>query len=251
MSTQQPLKIQLHELAQKLLCQYADVLACLDEPLLAVDVLTKYAPSFYRDNPSDLMKSLKKDIISSLFTLKDYQDTEDDLAVPMEDARLILEDTMRGLVIKDFVTRENKNQRVPEIFDLGPGNFFVPVGLQQLNLNFKYSFNGVNTLAKEAFSKYQIEPCTDANTFIAFEIIEHVFDPLWLRQEQIQNAPNAKNIFLSTPKYCFDHCKWRNQKQPHFRAYTPHEFIQEARRLWPEFKWSFVDNQVMVLIGEL
>jgi hypothetical protein len=59
-------------------------------------------------------------------------------------------------------------------------------------------------------------------------------------------------VFLSTPKYTYasGNPEWRVRKAPHLRAYTPKEFTMIAQAMFPEYSFRYVDNEVMVLIGE-
>jgi hypothetical protein len=247
---------QRHEQAHSALLNYVKHLAGLDEPLLALKVLQEYCPAFYRDNPTDEIKKLQRIISSQLFTMEDYYSNDGDF-IKEHDHAQIVDNLTRGQVIASYIDHMNSIGIKPIIFDLGPGDFWLPLGLKKKGLNFSYQYEGVCAEASNMFeaeaAKLGLHIDTTpkaAHCFIACEIIEHLFDPIYIRQRQLLMAPVCNAVILSTPKYCYDGVDIEIEKQQHFRVYTPKEFIEEARKIFPEFHWSLVDSEVMVVIGE-
>jgi hypothetical protein len=89
--------------------------------------------------------------------------------------------------------------------------------------------------------------------FVAYEIIEHIWNPTDLAGMAWRCATTPERIYLSTPQYTFGrgHKTWRVDKQPHLRTYTPREFIDTAQNLFQGYNWEYINDPVMVLRGRI
>ena len=234
----------------------AKMLATADEPERALKLLD-LLPGYYRDNTPISIKNLRKQIIASFFQVQDYMKVEGDLPKAPEQVDAWFEMVLRGKVVLRAVREANEKDQIPHIVDYGPGDYMLPLGLKNKGLRFTYH---PILLQEEAMRIVQpqlqefLKPNQDPlqpTFFVAYEIIEHLHNPqdiaTWCHRLDIEPL----KIFLSTPKYTFNrgNLNWQKERQPHYRTYTPNEFLITARALFPEYAFSFYDDPVMVLEG--
>lgn len=231
----------------------AETLVVQDETERALLVLENL-PAYFRDFPPPEVVELKRAIMRKIFTNTDYATTSED---DLKDNAFAVDYVARAMVLRDELANANSNGITPHIVDFGAGDYFIPIGLKNKGLKFTYRpialQNEVMQKAKEILD-FQPDSVSRETWFVAYEVIEHLHYVDELRKEFDRIEGNVTKVFLSTPKYCFGEGNptWRERGCPHLRAYTPKEFINEAQRLFFEFKnWQYVDNEVMVLKGEI
>lgn len=233
----------------------AEILMKADEAERALALL-KNLPGFYRDNEPPEIENLRKQIEAAIFQARDYMHLDDD--IPKEDPQPAqwVQATMRGKVMLEYLSKLSGSQ-IPHIVDMGPGDYMLPLGLRYHGLAFTYEPIGLEGRALELASprlKNEMNAIRSSDTdiwFVAYEIIEHLWQPGELAQTMARYS-NVKKVFLSTPRYTFHrgHTTWRKDKQPHLRTYTPSEFRFVAEDLFKGYTWTYYDDPVMVLVGE-
>lgn len=242
-------------------CQaYVESLVNLDEVERALLVLDN-VPAYYRDNVPPNLAKLKAEILASLCTTHAYMvsalDTDLDPAV----SPLWIDQTVRGQLVYREVKQYNEKGKVPHIIDVGPGEYHLPIGLKAKGCKFSYESIGVDEKAKAQAQPYLQDLKLDKTEstwdrpiiFVALEIIEHLPSTQDLVIECLRYAQRwPERIHLSTPCYTYDTKPkhWRKPcGLPHLRAYTPHEFSQEAHRLFPGYRWEHYPAQLTSLRG--
>lgn len=235
--------------------KYVESLIQHDEVERAILVLNNL-PAFYRDNmPDDLLK-LKKEIIQSICTPHAYANDGLDQEITVEGAVAALSANLRGILIQKEVKRYNEMGLTPHIVDMGPGEYFVPIGLKHYGLKFSY-----NPIAQCRKTEKNAAPFIDdvrrlipmpgqPVIFLALEIIEHLYSPTELATECLRNCGEyPERVHLSTPCYTYDNSnkkEWRKKSGlPHLRAYTPKEFWEEVARLFPGYATQYFDGIIM------
>lgn len=239
----------------------ANILVAGDEPLRAIQLLDNL-PGFYRDYVPVAAVELKKKIYSLLATPAFYATNPYDQLVRHETAEQVIQQTLRGqLILKDVKELNEKNQ-TPHIIDLGPGEYWMAIGLKKLSCRFTYQDIGLCTnarlLAREHLLKeMDTQPEKEApRIFIACELIEHLHHESDLRVDLERNGGNAHILHFSTPKYTFDgrasQLNWALKGDlGHLRTYTPKEFHSVITKLFPEYAFTMYDSQIMHLRGAL
>lgn len=234
----------------------AEQLVLHDETELAIKVLNAL-PAYYRDHLPQRILDMRRDIKSKIFTISDYALNPDDgvdLRIDFVQRCLALK---RGNVIYQELLKANANGVIPHIVDFGPGEYWMALGLNRMNLKFTYHPIGIQPDAALA-AKQELEAVWATrdikerpNWFVAYEIIEHLHYVDELRDQYDRIKGDVTKVFLSTPMYTFaeGNPTWRERGIPHLRAYTPQEFYAESMRLFKEYKFEFIPDAVMVCVG--
>jgi len=226
----------------------ADILVAGDEPLRALELLTNL-PGYYRDHVPLEIHEMKREIYSLLATPTFYASNPFDARVLTGDQCIdIFQHTLRGHLIHDDFRQFKEQGKVPHLIDLGPGEYWVPIGLHTLGFAFTYQDIGLcETAQKLAYPQLQghLGPKSPASPtiFIACELIEHLHHEEDLRVDFERSGGKADILHISTPKYSFDgkpeKFHWRKHGDlGHLRTYTPKEFMETMGRIFPEFSWG-------------
>lgn len=239
----------------------AELLARSDEPERALLILDNL-PARYRDAIPLEVETLRLDILSSLITPHAYASVDFDSKVNLETCDQVLKSLARGNVASSLLEKLNQEGKSPHLIDMGPGEYWLPLGLYKLGFNFTYHDvsllrrTGVEAraLIPEAKIWQETPPANQPVIFIAFELIEHLSHTKELTVEALRHGGKSPDyVLLSTPMYTFDGSKnkvWRERNgSPHLRAYTPGEFFNEANKLFPRYDWEITHDAVMVLKG--
>ena len=237
----------------------ADILTAGDEPMMALKVLDM-VPGFYRDHYPLEMQSKKRQIISKLATPGFYVTNPYDSLVRADSSHLVVEGTLRGSLIFEDVQKYNREGIEPHIVDLGPGEYWLPIGLKKKGCKFSYQPIGLCTEAHNKAKDHillELSKKPDPKSpriFVSCELIEHLHHEADIRTdcERIGCVPDI--IHISTPKYSFDgrpeKFRWQEQGDlGHLRTYTPAEFKSVVVKMWPEYKWVYIDSQPMHMRG--
>jgi hypothetical protein len=230
----------------------ANILVAADEPMRALKLLDE-VPGYYRDNPDPQMTSLKEKILSLLATPAFYATNPYDTLVREEVAEHVVDSLVRGVLIRDDVKRFNDQGLTPHIVDLGPGEYWLPIGLKKKGLQFTYHDVG---LCKEAqdkayvFIKDRVRETQSPGQpviFVACEIIEHMHHEEDIAVEYHRLKANADVIHISTPKYTFDIRKsqldWEKKGDlGHLRTYTPKEFFDVVSKMFPQHQFVIYEK---------
>lgn len=234
----------------------SDKLVASDETELAETIL-RCIPGFFRDNYPTNLYELKKAIKAKRFTNSDYAFNEGDEVDLKKDYVSNVLALARGKAIYERLLKANANGVIPHLIDFGPGDYWMALGLGRMNLKFTYHPIGLHNNAmisakEELEALWCTRPVKDReNWFIAYEIIEHLNYVDEIRDHYDRIEGNVTKVFLSTPMYCFGegNPEWRIRGIPHLRTYTPKEFYEVSCKLFREFKFEFIPDPVMVLIG--
>lgn len=249
-----------------------------DEPLKAIELLSALLPAFWRDNVPKEIQALKNAINGRLMLVHDYAKNPYDTYATIERSITMCTQIARGVIITEQVKAYNEKGLTPHIVDMGPGDYWVPMGLRALGCKFTYEPFGVHLDAEakalKDFKAILIPSCYEPMdglsliqarqkhesfigdrpvVFLACEIIEHLLATSEIRCvfDRIPN-PKAK-VIVSTPLYNFDKSRIFEDMVGlgHVRAYTPREFQLECMKLFPEYKWTYYHSDAMTLVGEL
>lgn len=237
----------------------ANILVAADEPLRAIQLLDNL-PGYYRDFIPKEVIELKKSIYALLATPAFYQSNPYDQLVRVEKSTAALENTLRGMCIWDDVQFYNKQNITPHIIDLGPGEYWLPIGLWKKRALFTYQAIGLCSKAHEKAMEYikqfylDTPPKDRPKIFIACELIEHLHHEEDIRVEFERINSDADIIHISTPLYTFDGRKaqidWQKKGDlGHLRTYTPKEFFSVVTEIFPEYNWELKLSQVMHMRG--
>jgi len=242
-------------------------LSCVEEMITADEVgnalkMLEMLPGWYRDNIPVQAINIKKQLLKRFFTDLDYAKDGCTWAsgaggMSQQTAIENLKDGRGALAFKYAATFSEQGLR-PHLFELAPGNYWLPVGLSAAGVQFTYFAPSLNASMQEEASKnlsnWQASPgmLTGKTMFICFEFLEHLADPGDIYHHYIKSGLDADVILLSTPKYTFGGGMgdWYNKDLGHLRTYTPNEFKEFAIKCWPTHNWSLHDGHVMCLAGE-
>ena len=237
----------------------ARILMRSDEPERALKVLDS-VPAIYRDHPPKELVLLREQIMFALVTPHAYMSIDMDASVSFEHSAEAVDNLARGREARDLVKKLNEAGQVPHLIESGPGEYWLPMGMMKQGLQFTYKDLSLlqrtgeqarKHLPAEIFRDFPID--SQPVVYVGFEIIEHLFDPIELAIESFRHAKRSVDyVLLSTPMYTFDgsHKDWnRREGMAHLRAYTPHEFLNEANRIFKGYNWEIVMDQVMVAKG--
>lgn len=227
----------------------------VERALLIIDNL----PAFYRDNPPLKLQQLKRDILSSMVTAHAYLSSDLDANVVPDACPQLVNSLLRGILVQREISRYNKQGKTPHIVDIGPGEYFIPIGLQRMAMRFTYWDVGMDQKTARAahpiIQEVRLEkaPVDQPLVFLALEVIEHVSETKELAVEALRHCGRwPDRVHLSTPCYTFDGRRksWRKPcGLPHLRAYTPREFMAEAGAIFSGYHWDFFSSQIMSLRG--
>lgn len=244
---------------EKPFVQAAELLVQGDEPERALNLLN-LLPAYYRDNPPLGVQKLRQDILQSLITPHAYMTAGLDAEVKEEQAEALLGGLLRGRLVLAEVQRYNELGLTPHIIDMGPGEYFVPIGLQRVGARFTYwdvvFDQNTQAAAHPIIQKVRVKEAKPGQPiiFLALELIEHLASEQDIAIEAYRYAGKAPDrVHLSTPQYCYDGRTkaWRKPcGLPHLRCYTPKEFLTAAQNLFPTHQWSVYQGQIMSLRGQ-
>lgn len=232
-----------------------------DEAEQALTILEKALPGYYRDHTPKPVADLKRLIQKQLMTSADYiKNPYDNTLIGKERSQIAVETQLRGVAVKETVKKMNDNGQTPHIFDMGPGEYWLAIGLKELNLKFTYQAAHVNPEAERKAKALVPDLFQDPDEqmpliFNACEIIEHLFNPWEIPQTAAKLHKEPDWVFMSTPKYTFsENLEWDDPKHTsllgHLRTYTPSEFTREAYRMFSGYTWTYYDSAIMLLVGE-
>lgn len=238
----------------------SDFLVQHDETERAVKLLTDIVPGYVRDNREPVFTKEISKIHKYMMDASDYISGRDETTLCSKDrAAQMMTATLRGQRIRASVDAYNVEGIIPNVYEIGPGDFWLPQGLKQAGCKFNYYFSGFETAAAVEFrSKYTNEYGNgDYNILVACELIEHLKDPfdIWMYIDKF-GVTNPDEIHLSTPRYCFSVThQWDSNdnigRGQHLRTYTPNEFRFIAHSMFPDYNWTYSDSEIMSLVGKL
>lgn len=243
----------------------ANILVAADEPLRALQLLDNL-PGFYRDNIPVEVFELKTKIQAALatptFYQKDFVERDWDMQQMAEQASALVDGLVRGQQVLKDVQEYNKQNITPHLIDLGPGEYWLPIGLLAKRCLFTYQDIGLCWQYRDKAKKYleqiycETVPQDRPVIFVACELIEHLHYEADIAVEFHKIKANAEIIHLSTPLYTFDgranQLDWWAEKKAalgHLRTYTPKDFWNVVTTQFPTYEWELTRSQIMHLRG--
>lgn len=237
-------------------------LALIEQYIMADEVdtalyLLEHPPGWYRDNVPVEIVQLRDQLYRRFFTTLDYG--KDGCTIEQVASQPIEQLKAGASLERGWLTLETVKSLVhPWIFELGPGNYWIPLMLRAHDLTFSYFAPSLNAqmqrdAEKELGWRWADRPLqpNQPKIFICFEMIEHLPRPEEIYQHSVKAGGDFDVILLSTPKYCYGGGmpNWHKNDLGHLRTYTPNEFTQFARKHWPLHDWAYYDGPVMMLKG--
>lgn len=255
-------KIPAFDEAIPAMLKYVDALIASDELGLAQQLLTSGMPGFYRDNPPAEVSKMKHELWKFLMNSDDYGTNWQDLdLMSVERGKEVIQNVLRGQLILKEIEAYNKNGITPHLVEMGPGEYWLPLGLKALDCKFTYKGIGLQgaaqTKAKELLGdhwKDQNEH-SEPTIFAACELVEHLWNEQEIPHTAAKYCTNIDVVHLSTPLYTFGFGKtdWRekqfNGQGGHLRTYTPSEFMAVAQRLFPDYSFVYYHSHIMSIRG--
>jgi hypothetical protein len=223
-----------------------------DETLLALEFLDRFWPGFYRDNVPPEVIQLKHDIMARIATSSFYATHQGfELTVSDEDCSH-MGHTLRAILISADIKILNANGYTPHVYDHGPGEGSLPLVLKKEGCKFTYEQAYVNHPTYEAtkhrFEDVEAQRSPDQPTiWVATEIMEHLHEEKEIRYEMQNRCGLADLIHVSTPLYTFNPnvMDWRSIGWlGHLRTYTPGDFREVIRKMFPEYNWTYYQSHV-------
>lgn len=217
-------------------------------------------PAKARDFPPMELIKLKQDILGAIVTPHAYQSCDLDSQIQPDSVNVQhLNRYLRGILVQEEVKRFNDLGLTPHIVDVGPGEYFVPLGLQTMGYRFTYWDIGMDKktsqVAHPRLSQVRMEPIHSNQPviFLALEIMEHLPEPRDLLTECLRHCGRLpERVHFSTPMYCFDENPKAWNKPcglPHLRTYTPGEFMETVQKLFKGYQWELYQSECMSLRG--
>lgn len=231
-----------------------EMLVQYDDPEKALKIYDELLPAQWRDGqqPKELKEYI--DLVrSKLYTAHDYFSNNKDAPSTDENALLFMKHLPRALILEDDL----KQMDCPTVYDLGTGDYSLPIGLKLNGVRCYYQGIGLTPHFEDQV-KDRIPPpppsgIENDRVFVAYEIIEHLPEVQEIRNHFSRLPKPIKKVYLSTPNRCYrdGHPNWLKTGLPHLRTYTPGEFMYTVSKMFPEFKFHFIDGESMHLVGVL
>jgi len=250
--------------AKEHLKKWVSFLVEADEANAALDAL-KALPGFYREHlPVDLLQ-LRRTILKQFMTQKDY--IENDIETELmgeERAKEIVKITHRAQAVLKKIKEYNDRGLKPHLVDLGPGEYWLPMGLKAEGCNFTYQGIGLQNKA-ESQAKAILKdilfnlkhPIQRPVIFCAMEIIEHLWNPYEVEMHLAKLPQLPDYMFISTPLYTFGtgNDTWTKPedfgKLGHIKTYTPTDLVQYCLKSFPDYAWEIKLHVCMLAEGSL
>ncbi len=219
-----------------------------DDVLLALDLLTSHLPGFYRANPPEEVKNLKNEIMARIVGPDFYAREEEKCDFGgVEDAI----GTLRAKLVLEECQKLNRQHKIPCVYDIGPGNFWLPLLLFSEGIGFCYK--PITLTSKSRNSFFDTYPYLrgepdhdDPKVFLCMELIEHLQNPDEIRSAMLRECDGLADIIhLSTP-FCSYDGREREMSSAlgHLRTYNSSEFVAAAMKLFPEYTLEYFPSQV-------
>jgi hypothetical protein len=244
------------------LLEWASFLIQSDEIEAAEHLLFKGMPGYYRNHPPKEVIQLRRDLYRFLMNTADYaMNREDNTLCEPEHGINIVKNVSRGKIIWEEVAQLNVSGKIPHIFDMGPGDYWLPVGLKALGMKFTYDASYLSQTAfdkqTESFKELLIKNTgRDPVIFVANEIIEHLRSPYEIVHCAYKHRLDPDQLHISTPLNTFaEGCDgpWDSVSNlgrgGHLRTYTQNEFIDCVQGMFPGYTWTYYPGAVQSIIG--
>ena len=232
---------------------------CADEIKFALTMLDNL-PGYYRDNYPKRAQNIKDLVLQQCMTVQDYindvyeliENSEKIHKCPVQEQWRLPHFSPRGELIIKIVKDLNANGYCARIVEIGPYNYWLPLGLQDQGCDFIYTPISINPYVKNPYKTKTSSEKPIKDIFICFEVIEHLWNEQEIYHYFCKTQTDPDYVLISTPKYT---CggglpNWNTRQLGHIRTWTPSELTQYCRKNWPNLDWYFVDSAMMICIGE-
>lgn len=212
-------------------------------------------PAYYREGRHDLIELWKKNVWNKIATINDYSVGEGKEI--RKEFSLQEFNAMRFQVVDNLVKHWNDQERIPHITDLGPGEYALPIGLQENKRRFSYKpISITNVIPDQAMvhikDVYKIKPeFHQPEIFTCFEMIEHMFSPEDIVNYYYREQVSAEHVLISTP-YGALGGGWNRTHADmiaHVQDWNTKELTAFAMKHWPWLKWDYIHGPQMLVIG--
>lgn len=248
------------------LLTYADFLISADETLMAEWLLTRGMPGYYRDYVPKEIRELKAKLHRFMMNSSDYNNNPQDVLVMDEPERAVknFQHLLRAQLIEKSIKAYNDKEIIPHIYEMGPGEYWLPIGLAQLGYKFTYDctylsqpayVKAMNKLEELGVKKMILETAESPTIFVACEILEHLANPQEIVACVAKNNLDPTEIHVSTPLYTFGHgnpgwAQEHNRAQGgHLLTFTPQEFVGLVSSLFPQYAFTYHAGEIQSLVG--
>ena len=253
--------------------EVVDQMCSCDEVLTALDMLNKL-PAWYRENEPSTVTELRRFIENKIYlpaqyAVHDFETYKDASEFEMKYNPLLegLEHKIdmqfcqpRGHLAVQLIQTLNKNGQIPHIVEFGPSDYWLPLGLKRYGCKFTYYGYSLNKAAesqiKSHLDGYWMSPGNEPKdatyVYVCCEVVEHLMnvDEVKLYSTKLGRGPD--HVIFSCPhnSYFGGKPKWRDFDVEHIRTFTTKEFIDLAKRFWPNLTWELFLAPSQVLWGK-
>lgn len=215
-------------------------------------------PAYYQDNYPARAYQIKKDYFKRLWSVADY------LSESFEnvwDEKKAIEHykhkfQYRGQYIRDLIKLHNDAGCDDiHIVEVGAANYWLPLGLRDEGLKFKYLALGHNVDAnKQAAEKLKdiwSDEVITSTIFVCMEVVEHCFNPQDIFNYYCKFGREAEYIVLTTPRYMVGGGvpDWRSRSLGHVKTWGSGEFQAWAEKTWPLHNFYVHDRSHLIVRG--
>lgn len=234
--------------------EVCDAFISTDDVAFAFHMLDNL-PAYYRDNPPDEVTEYRKALYRQLYLTQTYQEENFEISKGLEFDRW--ECQVRAHLTMGVIKRYNEKNITPHVIELGPANYWLPMGLVDKNMDFTYQsidLSKKNQLEaiKELPMHYKEDFQNPSTVFVACELIEHLWREEDIRHYYDRNNITAQFIVMSTPYHTFGggYSNWRDRNLGHLRSYTPNDLTIFVLKHFPEFNWKSNIAHQITMVGE-
>lgn len=233
----------------------ANALAASDEMERAINLLDNL-PGYYRLNPPAEVVELRNAIYKGLMNAREYISNPHDDMINIDRSVAVVNHVLRGKETLKDIKEANDKGITPHIVDMGPGEFWLPIGLKQLGAKFTYEPIALQKTVESKALAF-LDGVVDVGTgktnkwFLAYEVIEHLPRESEIFMEYLKHGGDFERVYLSTPfcTYGGGCWNWKGGQLGHFRTYTDAEFINIAAKMFRDYNWTYYENEIMLLKG--
>lgn len=224
----------------------------------SIDALEKILDAVENDSSADQeLRPFYTQILESLVTAYGYKSLgEDATAISSEQAKLTVQSLSRGKAVWRFA---EKVRGKFNLIDVGPGTYWLPLGLEAMQYDFRYIPVTMNDqvlhrmMREKKLKPFERALPTLPSCLVAFEIIEHLMNPIELMIDGVQanNGKLPEFVMVSTPDGCFDPVKEKTgpKAQPHLRTYSADSLRRQLEYFFFPYDWSVETGPEKLLLA--
>lgn len=254
---------------------YFDVDHYLDavEQMITADELTfaktmlDNLPGYYRDFVPKRAIEIREKLAKALWGIDRYMIDPDEVnsVDPEVETKITkLFCWPRGHITADMVHKFNLEGISPIIVEVGPADYWLPIGLHKhCQLDFEYLPFSLNLKAMETIkARYPdikwinrpdlVHKVGKPIIFFCCEVIEHMDRPEEIKDYLMRYDIKPDIIIISTPLYSFGGGlpNWSERPLGHLRTWTPRELIRWADKLFDSgYMWELLHSHAQTLVG--